>query len=409
MISKLLEKWWVVITLILIFITYIFGVREMYFHQDDLDWMIMANRSIQEMLAIPVADHINYLFRLLLKVEWDLFRWNFAPFLAVSLFLHSLVVWFIYKLALSTSRRRDLAAIAALLFVVNTNWTEVVLWTSGQTISITVLFVLLAMNAIYERKNQIVAIFASVLTSALALGLPVAAALVYGFRYDGKLKDLKLTKVGIGSILSLVFAGFIYVFLTKGGTQVQLSLIYIIQTLAVFVLAIVNTLFGRLIIPFDRFETMRIVLVGIVVAFGIIRWRKNLIQIYRDNWSRFLIIQLCTYYLIVAMGRSQYGIGIMRAERYAYLGLALMLLLVVRVIRNLNIQKIVWIVPVIVVMQVISFYRRAEDYVVRPQQFRVLVEQLRDGSRVEPSAYLPNFIFSEPRLKYSDLLPLIKD
>ena len=60
-------------------------------------------------------------------------------------------------------------------------------------------------------------------------------------------------------------------------------------------------------------------------------WRMEggeLQRIWHDTWSRFLILQIVIYNLI-GSGRAQYGIGIMRAERYAYLGLAFLLLIVV--------------------------------------------------------------------------------
>jgi hypothetical protein len=147
------------------------------------------------------------------------------------------------------------------------------------------------------------------------------------------------------------------------------------------------------------------------MVVGLWKWRGKLVEIWRDNWSRFLIVQIAVYYLIVAIGRAQYGVGIMRAERYAYLGLALFLLLAVRVLRNVKIGKWGWVVPVIVVLQCIGLYRRAEDYVVRPQQLKILMSEMSETKleNVDANAFLPHFVLNDERLKYSDLIILLKD
>ena len=164
--SKIIEKWWVLISLILLVGLYMWGVKYMYFHQDDLDWFMMANQPFWEVMSSPLSDHINYLFRILLKFEWDIFHLYFPGYLFVSTVMHALVVAMIYKVAKATSGRLDLAAMAALIFSINTNWTEVVLWTSGQTISITALFVLLVMHAIWQ-KNIVVFLYGYLLLPRL--------------------------------------------------------------------------------------------------------------------------------------------------------------------------------------------------------------------------------------------------
>lgn len=404
--SKIIEKWWALISLCLLVGLYIWGAKFMYFHQDDLDWFMMANRSFWRVMKVPLSDHINYLFRVLLKFEWDIFHLYFPAYLFISTTMHFLVVMMIYKIVKATTGRSDLPAIMALIFTINTNWTEVVLWTSGQTISISALFVLFAMLAIWKKRYRSIFVLLSTFTSALALGLLPATFLTYG--YDLKMK--KVFKLGLAVILISLMVFMFYKFVATEVTEIEFSLTWIVSVVEVMGLAIVNTVIGRLFVPFDEFEVIRIVLVMSGLTLGLWRFRKNIKELLRDKWSLFLIIQTFFYYLVVAVGRAQYGVGIMRAERYGYLGLAMALLLFARMMRKVKIGKWVWVVPIIVVLQCVGLYRRAEDYVVRPQALKNVVEQLQKSKKsVSPDAYLPFEILNDERLKYRDLINLIGD
>ena len=394
------KRWWIISALLLAGL-YFYGYQKMFFHQDDLDWFLLAQKPFASVMSAPIGDHVDYIFRLLLKGEWNTFHLYFPAYLMVSVIMHAIAVWLLYKLARSTSGRADLAALAALLFTINTNWTEVILWTSGQTISISVIFVLAAMYLIWKKQGEILGLFLAGMTSALALGLPAAAFLTYGF---------KSKKVLWGSVLSAISVMVVYLWKGSDGTHIEMSLIWGVHVAMVWGLAMVNTVVGRLLWPFDLFEKVRIAVVCGLVIYGLWRGRGKLLQIWRDSWSRFVMIQMGVYYLIVAIGRAQYGIGIMRAERYAYLGLALLLLLAVRVGRKVRLGKWIWIVPMIVIVQCLGLYRRAEDYVVRPQQLKALFEEVKkDPTKVDPGAYLPHFVMNDERLRYSDLMILIND
>lgn len=404
--SKIILKWWHLLTFGLLFALYVWGSKYMYFHQDDLDFFIMANQSLKGVMMSPLADHINYLFRFLLKFEWDMFHFNYPPYLFVSIVMHFLVLMMIYKLAKATSNRNDLSILSVLLFAINTNWTEVILWFSGQTISISALFILIAMAAVWHKKYRTVSLWLSTFTSALALGLLPATFMVYGVDY----KNRRIFKLGTFVILISLMVIYFYKFIATDGTKIELSIPWLIRVCEVMILAIINTVLGRLIIPFDKFETFRILLVSVAVLMCVIQFRKYLKELLTDKWSMYLILQIFFYYLIVAMGRAQYGVGIMRAERYAYLGLALILLFLARVLRKVKIDKYIWIVPMIVIIQVFGLYRRSQDYVVRPQILKRTVEEVqKKNGEIIPDAYLPYEILNDRRLKYGDLMNLIGD
>lgn len=400
-------------SLVLLLILFIYGYREMYFHQDDLNWFLLANQPYSKLITAPIGDHVDYIWRILLKLEWDSFNLYFPAYYFISVVIHAIVIWLIYKVAYLTSGRRDLASSAALIFTLNTNWTETVLWFSGQTISITVIFVLLAMIAIWKRQKEILMLFLACMTSALALGLPIAAMLVYGYTKTKKtFKSVRITRVGLGVIISLLSVVAVYYFLSTDGTAIEFGLKWVYHVLIVWGLAMIHTVFGRLIIPFDFFEKVRIFLVVTAMLLGLYKWRDQVLLIWRDAWSRFLILQLWFYYLVVSIGRAQYGIGIMRAERYAYLGLALFLLLFVRILRKWKPGRWIWVVPTLVVLQFFGLYVRAKDYVVKPQKLKALFEQVRQvkPGTIDPNSYLTDFVLSTgERFKYSDLMSLIKD
>lgn len=378
----------------------------MYFHQDDLDWFLLAHKPFADIMNASIGDHVNYLFRILLKIEWSMFHLYFPGYLMVSVIMHAGVVWLVYKLSLLTSERRDLSAYAALLFTINTNWTEVVLWISGQTISITVIFVLMSMFSIWKKRGEVVSLFLASWTSALALGLPIAAILTYGIDFAKK----RISRAGYGAIGSMFLVLILIMWKRSDGTELELSLLWAKMVVEVWGLAMINSVLGRLLIPFDSLEIWRIGGVCLLIVGGAWKYREQIIAIWRDSWSRFLIVQMSVYYLIVAVGRAQYGVGIMRAERYAYLGLALFLLLLSRVLRKAQLGRWIWVVPLLLIIQSIGLYRRAEDYVVRPQQLKRVVEEvLRDVEKIDENAYLPHFVLNDERLRYSDLMMLIND
>lgn len=403
--EKIIQKWGKYLIAGLLIAVYVWGSTKMYFHQDDLDWFILANRPVWAVMQAPIGDHVNYLWRALLVSEWNLFGFNFAPYLLVSILIHASVIYLLYQISWKTTRRKDLSMMAAMIFVINTNWTESILWISGQTISITALLVLLGMYTLVRKKGEILPIILNGITSALSLGFLGSTLINYGYDFEKK----KVTKVGMAAIMALliVFGG--YFFKGSDGTKIAFSLAWVIKVGEVCILMLVNTVIGRLIIPFDRYEIVRIALVLMGMLGLMVYYSGKLREIWSDKWSRFLIIQGFFYNLIVAIGRAQFGVGIMRAERYAYLGLAIFLLIVVRNLRHAKIKYLGSLVFLIGVIQMVGFYRRASDYIVRPQQLKQLVWQIETGQdQSESEKYLPHFVLNDERLKYGDLYPLIK-
>ena len=83
-----------------------FGLTQMYFHQDDLTYLINSNINLLDLLTQPVNEHLHYTFTLLFKLEWQFFRLHFAPYLITSLLLHLLNLP-PYSLPLTTTGMRQ--------------------------------------------------------------------------------------------------------------------------------------------------------------------------------------------------------------------------------------------------------------------------------------------------------------
>lgn len=67
--------------------------------------------------------------------------------------------------------------------------------------------------------------------------------------------------------------------------------------------------------------------------------------------------------------------------------------------------------PILIVGQSVGLYSRARVYIQRPQQMRALFEEIQktDPNNIDQEAYLPHFVLNDERLKYRDLLNLMKD
>lgn len=401
--EKIITKYYLWIVALILFGVFIFGYINMYFHQDDLDWLIMANRPFWAVMAQPLSDHINYIFRVILKVQWDTFGFRFVPYFAVSILIHFANVLLLNKLVNITTGRKDLSTIVALIFTVNTNWTEIVLWFSGQTISITLTFILLAMIALYIQTYRSISVLFASLTSALALPLIPASLLVWGKGKKG------MTLFGRALILLSILVLLLYKYRALDGTRIDVSISWVIQVILVMGLGVINTVVGRLALPFDRFEIIRIIATTSILVFLMIKYREKVMQFLRENWNRFLVLQLLFYYLIVAVGRAQYGVGIMRAERYGYVGLALFLLIGARYMMQFKLRLSLWVVGYLLIIQTIGFYHRANAYFVRPKQFREVVVELKNNvSGHKDDEFLPYSVLNDQRLRYIDIKSLIE-
>lgn len=368
----------------------------MWFHQDDLSWMKLAQLSWSEQFSTPVNEHINYLFRVMFRIEYINFGWNYGYYWVVSVLIHIGVILGIFNLTKILTNDKKLGLLAGLLFSINTNWNEVVMWVSGQTISITVLVVIWTIYWVFERKNYWKiggAILLSSITSALAAWLPV---LLGPFYYKDK-------KILYPSILALSFMAGVYLFFSSGvGGEIGHNIWQIVGVLS---LGIINTVLGRLWWPFEIGEQYRIAITFILLLMILVKWGRQIFKtIYADKRILFLLVAVIVYYGFVAIGRAQYGIGMMRAERYAYMGLALLLPVIYRVAQELKfkLKLIVGMTLVLFVIQLFGFSERMKLYMIRPSQLKNFHNQILnlDKSKCYKNEVFPEFVFGNNNTYY---------
>ena len=78
------------LTILLLLFIYVSGLSKMYFHQDDVDFLVAISADWPKTIFVPVNEHVVVLFWLLYRLEWWFFGTGFGGFLTVSLLLHGL-------------------------------------------------------------------------------------------------------------------------------------------------------------------------------------------------------------------------------------------------------------------------------------------------------------------------------
>jgi hypothetical protein len=66
------------IIVVLLMTVYVWGTQKCT-HQDDLDWFILANRPLGQVLTADRGSR-EYVWRVLLSAEWNSFHLNFSPY-----------------------------------------------------------------------------------------------------------------------------------------------------------------------------------------------------------------------------------------------------------------------------------------------------------------------------------------
>ncbi len=399
-----------------------FGLTSMYFHQDDLTYLINSNTNLLNLLTAPVNEHLHYTFTLLFKLQWQLFHLYFAPYFLISVVLHLLNLWLLWLIVKQLTKDSFLAWIAVLLFILNNNWNETILWISGQTITLSSFFVFFAIYRLLQLKEKpfsfkkllvfIPILTLPSLTSALGLWLPVVILPFYGLNFSKR----KLNWIGVSSLLSLLTIFLFYSTQSSGlnpDSQIpHFTFSTLITIVSITFLAPLSTALGSLFVPWDLFRTRAIIL--IFLTFSLLTTsHKKILSFLKNKDNLFFLSCLFAYYLVIAVGRFQFGLGIAKANRYAYIGLFFLLILAARFLNQYTHKplkaKIILFSLFIILIQISGFYSRAIPYTTRPTQVRSMIEQLQTLTGCYQDGYLPDFVSPIPVSKYSDLLPLINN
>lgn len=421
-----LEKYLIFLAPYLVFISVLvifqFGFRKMYFHQDDFSYLISSQvRNIGDLLKEPVGEHLHYVFRLFFNLEWEFFGLNFVPYFLVSIGLHLLNLLVMWLIILRLTHNKFLAWAATIIFSINTNWNETVLWISGQTITLSSLLVFWAYCFVTDIKDSqfklkdwlslTVFLILPGITSGLGVWLPLVVLGFYGINYPKR----KINWKGYASLIALSVFLFLYITRSDGVISEVSETILMVKTLFLgfifTILAIGNTAVGETLVPWDGQMGLRIIVVFSLLLVSFKR-RKEILRIFLfDKSVWFAMVCLLLYYYFVGISRVQYGIGIAKANRYAYMGLIFILILLTQVLNKMKINRglIALFSIVILLIQIHGFYWRAEPYTQRPTQVRIMVKKLKQASGCYQDDYLPSYVSPIKIHKYSELLPLINN
>lgn len=395
---------------------FVFGVQNMYFHQDDIIYLVQSASGIKTFLAIPANEHLNYVFRVLIWSEWSLFGLNYPLYLLVSVLIHLANTLLLRSLVRTITHSYWVSNLAAILFVVNTNWNETVLWISGQSFTFSILLSLMAYRLIlilnekkFTKKCEIICLVVLLtlpgFTSGVGLWLPISTLLVYG-----RSKTQKMTTIGKASALSILGLTLAYIKLLDSGIFKyylnELGLRKLSHIVLFPFLSFFNSVVGRLLVPWDNLRSIRVLLVVILVAW-LFKRREYLIRLLQKIDFKFSLISLSIYYISITWGRVIYGLGAARAERYAYLGLIFFIILFSQLVMMMKLKKhiVSLVVLIIVGMQIMGFVGRSRAYFVRPRMVKQLISNIRelDRSTCYKNALLPDYIDEYTDLMYSDL------
>ena len=67
------EKLILTLTILILVFVYVFGLSKMYFHQDDVDFLVAVSADWPKTIWLPVNEHVVILFWLLYRLEWWFF------------------------------------------------------------------------------------------------------------------------------------------------------------------------------------------------------------------------------------------------------------------------------------------------------------------------------------------------
>lgn len=304
------EKFVLILIGLILGLVYFSGLSKMYFHQDDIDFLIAVARDWPVTIWQPVNEHVVIIFWLLYRLEWWFFGINFGGFLTVSMLLHGLNLLLAGRLVYEETKSRYYGLLTALVLAVNNNWNESVWWSTGQMWLLATLSCLVSLWLLRRKKLwPVVPIIAVLPGLSWGVGLiwPVILTLAFGVR--GRLRWGLLASQGALLLIYRLLAP------VKALTTF-FSLERLAQMVVFVVVGMANTVVGRLVFPWEnkpiRVVALAVMLLVLAKTFGL--WKKKIV-----GWPAQLIIASVLIYLTYSFGRADFGIGQAMATRYAYL------------------------------------------------------------------------------------------
>ncbi|OGG03589.1 hypothetical protein A2W14_03365 [Candidatus Gottesmanbacteria bacterium RBG_16_37_8] len=389
----------------------------MFFFQDDIGLLIQLSKlNFWQFLITPQAEHFAPILHLLSFMEYKLFGLNFYGYFSLSLILHFLNLFILFKTLRLINIERRWSILFSSLFLINLTFVEPLLWFSAQGVILANLFIGLAFYFWLQRSffSYIFLVFASFsYSTGLGLGIIFGIiSVVYG-----KL----IPAYFILGILSLI-VGPLVAGSRLGQVTPQITdlLLNILQFLAFVIGGVGRGVFGRLFIPgfeprhFEIAKTLisfiPFALISALVTKFILTGPKKFSQILLS-----LSVMIVYPYIWAGLIRYQFGIKQALSERYAYPSLFFTVILLAVLSKYflakkkfISFKSAVLLIAVLLFFQTYNFYRKAVEFEVRPLQTKQFINSLQEkleAGQAVPDLPLPVFI-NQP-FTISDILPLI--
>ncbi len=200
------------------FFLYVISKDTTYFLRDDFDFLLYAKYPISNTLLIPHNQHIVILPRLLFAIESILFGMNHNLYLIVSILLHGLVLYGMYRVIQIITKSKKFSLLFTLICVVPGSSYKVIALANSQMFLLASLLGLLSILVLllFKKTNNslypIISCIAGLLASwchgiGLAVLLASVCVCVLNKRISWKLK-LTTLLIGIAGVVTyILFVG----------------------------------------------------------------------------------------------------------------------------------------------------------------------------------------------------------
>lgn len=392
------EKFVLILTGLILGLVYLLGLSKMYFHQDDVDFLVAVARDWPTTILQPVNEHVVILFWLLFRLEWWVFGTNFGGFISVSMFLHLINLFLAGRLVFEETRSRYYGLLTGLILAVNNNWNESIWWSTGQMWLLATLFCLISILMLRRwRGGKIPIIWGLLLVAVVVLpglswgvGLlwPLIVVLAFGVR--GRLRLGLLMSQGVLLLFYRAIAT------PKIGLVSLVSLRRLIEMGVFVVVGLANTVVGRLVFPWENKPVRFLVLVILllVILKTAWAWRKKV-----SGLPISLISASGLVYLTYSLGRASFGIGQAMATRYAYLPTFFLVMAIIIIWTKISIGKWKDLLALIVSVYfalagLIGFWWRVNEWTKRPAMVKRYFDSVKRLSQENclVDEALPKFI-----------------
>lgn len=358
--------------------------RLTWFYHDDFDFLLGSFSFNLKYLLSPHNEHFLPVFRILFWLEFLLFKFNFKFYLLVSILLHLSVLWLLFLIVKKITKKNFWGFLAVFFFGFNGNFYEVILWATGQQILLCCFFMALSFLfwLKYRQKKQpliILGIFASTLLSAASFGVGAlnGFSLLLTSLIDKKSdKKLKITLMIQFLLMTILFLNF------KLATGLNLAKMLYFAWVGIFQ----GTLSRFFYAPFapSRTTGADLWLMPVLNIFIIIfLWLLFKIKTKKDKVIFYSLALFSLYpYLLTSISRFSGGAKGAMAERYIYIPLFFIIILIIYQLSFLKptklLKKIIFIFLIyFLITQCLVFYYRSWQWLQRPIQAKKFFSNLQ--------------------------------